>query len=689
MEPIPIPLKALVPAIPTDDKELRELGEDLRTMGCDGLLAQPWDVQDADVLREFKFERGNQWLHTMRRDPERWNPDTWAEVYGFPIGVGKGLAGRKDGLCAGKFRGELDPKEGLHPANCRNARERRVLEFLMPILYPEKPKRISLTMANTLFGALSGVRPVNWGLLIHEVVGRAIPNIGRKPSYLSPFILHLYKHYECIKPEEEDKLNIAADEVTYKVRKPAQETSTSDDPTIPEVLPSSPGSPASQRPPASPPKSRRSLSPPPPEEAQEPPHTEAGTSRDPPRRNVDASDWEIRDLPFQVTHDNLTEMQVEYHRLEFVVRGASQALGGCRPGNIIREINRRADRRELEQAKKELEQARLENAHLQAQRASMAEELARKSEEIRKLQGEQAAVIDRVREYVGHPGELATKARLYDQLAASGEPVSARQVIPILVKYARMTSNLFTDIQKILPPAGTPRRVLYAGPPGSPTGTLYEEVGKVAIMTDPPTTAEPSEQAGGSRPGSSGQNPERPRSSGARRKSTGSARSGRGQSPGPRGSDRSRTPDRVRSPIRNQALGQEATPDKGKSRANPSAPTSPADYLMEEPAVTPPSRTASARDPRTASGRQHSHPAGSNPAASPSVRKGAGSGTPASRAPPAEETGDSEEEVAPSPNLRRAFTRLQSKASPGSSSLVGGLDMDGKEKSASKKPRSS
>ena len=354
MEPIPIPLKALVPAIPTDDRELRELGEDLRAMGYDGLLAQPWDFHDADVLREFKFERGNQWLHTMRRDPERWDPDTWAEVYGFPIGVGKGLAGRNDGLCAGKFRGELDPKEGLHPANCRNARERRVLEFLLPILYPEKPKWISLTMANMLFGALSGVRPVNWGLLIHEVVGRAIPNIGRKPSYLSPFILHLYKHYECIKPEEEDKLNIAADMVTYKVRKPAQDTSTSDDPAIPEVLPSSPGSPASQKPPSSPSKSRRSLSPPPPEEAQQPPQTEAGTSRDPPRRNVDASDWEIRDLPFQVTHDNLTEMQAEYHRLEFVVRGASQALGGCRPGNIIREINRRADRRELEQAKKEL-----------------------------------------------------------------------------------------------------------------------------------------------------------------------------------------------------------------------------------------------------------------------------------------------------------------------------------------------
>jgi hypothetical protein len=40
-EAIPIPMKPLVPAIPTDDEELRELGEDLRKMGCEGLLGQP------------------------------------------------------------------------------------------------------------------------------------------------------------------------------------------------------------------------------------------------------------------------------------------------------------------------------------------------------------------------------------------------------------------------------------------------------------------------------------------------------------------------------------------------------------------------------------------------------------------------------------------------------------------------
>jgi hypothetical protein len=157
-EVIPIPMNPLVPAIPTDDEELRELGEDLRRMGCEGLLGQPWNVQEDNVLREFNFERGNQWLGTKRRDPENWTPDTWARVYGFQRGVGERWAGRKDGLFAAKFRGDVDPKEGLHPLNCQNPREKRMLEFLIPILNPEKPKRISLTMANTLFGAMSGVR---------------------------------------------------------------------------------------------------------------------------------------------------------------------------------------------------------------------------------------------------------------------------------------------------------------------------------------------------------------------------------------------------------------------------------------------------------------------------------------------------------------------------------------------------
>jgi len=55
-----------------------------------------------------------------------------------------------------------------------------------------------------------------------------------------------------------------------------------------------------------------------------------------------------------------------------------------------------------------------------------------------------------------------------------------------------MMNNLFAEIQKVVPPGGTPRRVLYQGPPGSSTGTLYEEVGEVTLVQNPSAATEPS-----------------------------------------------------------------------------------------------------------------------------------------------------------------------------------------------------
>ena len=164
-----------------------------------------------------------------------------------------------------------------------------MLEFIMPILNPEKPKRITLTMANTMFGALTGVRPVNWGVLIHEVVSRAIPYIGRKPSYLPPFILHLYQHYECATIEE-NLLTIAEELVAYKLQPVVADTSTSSDHITLEAPPSSHES--------TPPSFRMPNSPPPPSphhqpEAAVPSRTQADT----PWRNVDLSAWDIQKIP--------------------------------------------------------------------------------------------------------------------------------------------------------------------------------------------------------------------------------------------------------------------------------------------------------------------------------------------------------------------------------------------------------
>ena len=86
---------------------------------------------------------------------------------------------------------------------------------------------------------MSGVRPVNCGVLIVEYVEMSIPHVERKPSFLYPYILHLYQHYDCFIGEEEDLLTIAVGEVVYKLGPEAEaaETGTEDssDPAVPEA----------------------------------------------------------------------------------------------------------------------------------------------------------------------------------------------------------------------------------------------------------------------------------------------------------------------------------------------------------------------------------------------------------------------------------------------------------------------
>jgi hypothetical protein len=92
---VPIPLKNVSPTIPKNVSELKELVEDLRRMGCDGLLGKPWNLRCEATLREFMYERGNQWFQTLRQDPKKWTAEVWAKVYGFAPRKGEdGRTGR-------------------------------------------------------------------------------------------------------------------------------------------------------------------------------------------------------------------------------------------------------------------------------------------------------------------------------------------------------------------------------------------------------------------------------------------------------------------------------------------------------------------------------------------------------------------------------------------------------------------
>ena len=66
------------------------------------------------------------------------------------------MASWTDRFIDGMFSGRVNPKDGYAVAECKDPRVKRVLEFLVLLLYSEKPTRVTITVGNTIFGALSG-----------------------------------------------------------------------------------------------------------------------------------------------------------------------------------------------------------------------------------------------------------------------------------------------------------------------------------------------------------------------------------------------------------------------------------------------------------------------------------------------------------------------------------------------------
>jgi hypothetical protein len=164
-----VKLRKVVPEVPRNETERGELLEDLQTMGFSGFLEKPWGFKDDRIVRELLDGVSNEFDNLIRTAPTRWTEECWKEVYHFSMGGG-GLAGQKDEYVKDCFKDLPSPKDGYTIEDCTDPRHRRLLAFLVPIVYPEKPNRITVTWGNTIFGALNGGRKVNWARIITNLV---------------------------------------------------------------------------------------------------------------------------------------------------------------------------------------------------------------------------------------------------------------------------------------------------------------------------------------------------------------------------------------------------------------------------------------------------------------------------------------------------------------------------------------
>jgi hypothetical protein len=426
--PSEVKLRKVVPEVPRDEVERGELLEDLQVMGCSGFLEKPWGFKDDRIVRELVDGVSNEFDNSIRAQPVRWTEEVWREVYHFSKGGG-GLAGRKDEYVKECFKDLPSPKDGYSIDDCKDPRHKRLLAFLVPIVYPEKPNRITVTWGNTIFGALNGGRKVNWARVITTLIVQLAARVGKsRATPICPFLYHLYERKELLKPEEEKQWKIQEAMLKYGESGSEDEAgsaSGSDDEDDDEEEEEE--------------ETEVLLNRPPKRARQEDKSEQAGATLIPKEEGPSLRSDKDR---FTAICKSLGDMQADHERRGELLKDAC-LLAACGPSelpDVIRKLM--------------VDQARAEdNRKLKEENARLNMEMGNLLNENRAawVQAEAAAAsAERIREFVQQTGQVVAKAELFDEKVGIGSKPSGARIAMILTDYSEKLEGVLGEMRVVV-----------------------------------------------------------------------------------------------------------------------------------------------------------------------------------------------------------------------------------------------
>jgi hypothetical protein len=426
--PSEVKLRKIVPEVPRDEAERGELLEDLQVMGCFGFLEKLWGFKDDRIVRELLDRVLNEFDNSIRGQPIRWTEECWREVYHFSKGGG-GLADRKDEYVKECFKDLPSPKDGYSIDDCKDPRHRRLLAFLVPIVYPEKPNRITITWGNTIFGALNGGRKVNWARVITTLVIQLAARVRKsRATPICPFFYHLYERKELLKPEEEKSWKIEEGMLKYGESGSEDEGgsgSGSEDETEDEEEEEEETQVLLNRPPKRP--------------RQEDKSAQIGATLIPKVEGPPLSSSKDR---FQSICNVLGEMQAEHDRRGELLREACE-LAVCAPSELPDRIRKMmVDQARVEDSRK----LREENARLNLEVGNLFNE----NQAAWKQAEAAAAAAKRIREFVHQAGQVVAKAELFNEKVGIGSKPSGTRIAMILTDYSKKLERVLVDMRVVV-----------------------------------------------------------------------------------------------------------------------------------------------------------------------------------------------------------------------------------------------
>jgi hypothetical protein len=366
--------------------------------------------------------------NSIRATPTRWTEECWREVYNFSTGGG-GLANRKDEYVKDCFQELPSPKDGYAIEDCTDPRHRRVLAFLVPILYPKKPNQITVTMGNTIFGALNGGRKVNWARIITNLVVQLAARVGKsRASPLCPFFYHLYEGKELLRPEEEKSWKIQEAMMKYGESGSSDEDgsgSGSDNETEDEEEEEE--------------ECQVLLNRVPKRQRQEEKLAQGGATLTPKVEGVPVTSSKDR---FEAICKALGEMQAEHRMRGELLRVVCQ-LVDCTPTNLPDRIRKMVTEQSRVEDSKRL---RDENAKLNLEVGSLINE----NQAARKQVEAAVAAAERIRMFVHQVGEVVAKAELFDEKVGIGSKPSGTRIALILTDYSEKLERVLADMREVV-----------------------------------------------------------------------------------------------------------------------------------------------------------------------------------------------------------------------------------------------
>ena len=300
-----------------------------------------------------------------------------------------------------------------------------MLEFLVPILYPEKPTRVTVMVGNTIFGALLGERKVDWGILLQAVVAKLVDGVQKfKAMPIGPYLFHLYMGQELLNREEMVAYEIGLDLRKYDCTSDPDPDQGQDSPTRSDPTPS---------PSAKHNKRKKEDRP--------------GSSQDCENRKKakDLTQQELVEMAHSFEHAIrwMELAKTQYNQLGDVVVDVCKALGDVAIQDIDTALFQVVWKQKVAEWDSQINELTREKEELKDQLWKTERELKLEQS---KTQGAHR-LIGLLEEHVWNPGDLVIKARIYDEAVAKIGGVTALKLIHICVDYSTRTETILAEMR--------------------------------------------------------------------------------------------------------------------------------------------------------------------------------------------------------------------------------------------------